>query len=68
MDDILLSAPGEHFDEILNTFNSLHERLQFTIEVDEGDRLNFLDTTIIIKDNRIIFDGYKKPTFFQGGF
>ncbi|KYN26867.1 hypothetical protein ALC57_03751, partial [Trachymyrmex cornetzi] len=47
---------------ILDVFNSQHSRLQFTMEVG-GDRLNFLDVTVI-RDNELIeFDWYHKPTF-----
>ncbi|KYN17215.1 hypothetical protein ALC57_10507, partial [Trachymyrmex cornetzi] len=49
-----------------NAFNSFHPRLKFTLEV--GDNyLNFLDTSIIIKDNFLIFDWYRKPTFVDVG-
>ncbi|KYN30074.1 hypothetical protein ALC57_00467 [Trachymyrmex cornetzi] len=33
------------------------------MEIDAKGRLNFLDTTVIIDENRIIFDKYHKPTF-----
>jgi len=47
VDNILLTAP-EFFDYILDIFNSFHERLQFTLEINNNDRINFLDVTIII--------------------
>ena len=54
----------------LDKFNLLHPRLQFILEVGP-DRINFLDTTIIISNNKINnnkinnikFDWYQKPTF-----
>jgi len=47
----------------LKVFNSFHPRLQFIIEVSEGDRLNFLDVTLIKMKNNLIFDWYHKSTF-----
>jgi len=62
VDDILLAVPEEKIDLILNKFNSFHPRLQFTLERG-GDRINFLDTTIILDKNVIKIDWYHKPTF-----
>lgn len=47
VDDIALAAPPSTFEHILSVFNSFHPRLQFTLEIGEDDRLNFLDVTII---------------------
>ena len=41
----------------------LYTRLQFSMEVSVNDRICFLDTTIIIDNQRIIFDTYHKATF-----
>jgi len=62
VDDIALAAPRQKINECLNTFNSLHNKLQFTLETG-GKRLNFLDVTIINNEGTIEFDWYKKPTF-----
>ncbi|KYM95054.1 hypothetical protein ALC62_14310, partial [Cyphomyrmex costatus] len=62
VDDIVLCLPTSKIDELTKKFNSLHDRLQFTCEIG-GDRINFLDTTIIISNNSLIFDWYQKPTF-----
>jgi len=61
VDDILLAAPLDSLDTILNTFNSFHDRLKFTMEIGKDNSINFLDTMIINKNGRIIFDLYKKP-------
>lgn len=63
VDDILMAAPSCMFDTILKIFNSFHERLQFTMEEGVDNKINFLDTTIIVKDNNIIFDWFHKPTY-----
>ncbi|XP_011859234.1 PREDICTED: uncharacterized protein LOC105556743, partial [Vollenhovia emeryi] len=43
VDDIALAAPPQFFNDILKTFNSIHKRMQFTMEIGENHRLNFLD-------------------------
>jgi len=60
VDDILLVAPSDSVNDILNTFNSFHPRLQFTLEID-GD--NFLDVTIVKSNGNLEFDWFHKPTF-----
>ena len=52
VDDILLAAPASSINSILDIFNSQYPRLQFTVKVG-GDRLNFLDVTVI-KDKELI--------------
>jgi len=60
--DIALAAPRHKINEFLNTFNSLHPKLQFTLEIG-GKKLNFLDVTLINNKWKLEFDWYKKPTF-----
>ncbi|KYN00647.1 hypothetical protein ALC62_08581 [Cyphomyrmex costatus] len=57
-----MAVPREQINTILQNFNNYHHRLQFTIEIG-GDRINFLDTTMIIKNNFIQFDWFQKPTY-----
>jgi len=59
---ILLAAPSDIVNDIVNTFNSFHPRLQFTLEVG-GDSLNFLDVTIVKLNGDLEFDWFHKPTF-----
>jgi len=64
VDDIALSVPTNQLNDLLSKFNSFHRRLNFTMEMEcGGDRLNFLDLTIIKRDNTLIFDWFRKPTF-----
>lgn len=63
VDDVALIALTSCSDLLLQTFNSFHNRLQFTIEIAENGCLNFLDVCIIINNNYIEFDWYRKPTF-----
>lgn len=41
VDDILIAAPKGFFKDILNIFNSFHNRLQFTLETFDDNRINF---------------------------
>ncbi|XP_011882563.1 PREDICTED: uncharacterized protein LOC105570172 [Vollenhovia emeryi] len=63
VDDIAMSVPSSQKTSTLETFNSLHSRIQFTLEEGTDKHLNFLDTTIIVRDDTIEFDWYHKPTF-----
>jgi len=62
VDDILLAASKDQLDAILDTFNSFHQRMQFTLEISDNNRINFLDVAIIIEEGKIIFDKFEKPT------
>jgi len=64
VDDIVLAVPLSHLNSLLEKFNSFHRRLKFTMEMrEEGDKLSFLDLTIIKKDSVLIFYWFRKPTF-----
>jgi len=67
VDNILTAVPKTAIDSIVDKFNEHHPRLQFpvykfTLEIG-GDRINFLDRTIIKNNNKLIFDWYHKPTY-----
>jgi len=69
VDDIILAAPTNKINkitEILNTFNSFHNRLQFTIEYEHNRSLSFSDLKLNIINNRIIELVSKKA--FSGRF
>jgi len=62
--DIALAIPRSQLNNLLNKFNSFHHRLKFTMKmVCDGDRLDFLDISIIRQGNTLIFDWFRKPTF-----
>ncbi|XP_071579118.1 uncharacterized protein [Temnothorax nylanderi] len=63
IDDITLAAPSTLLQHTLDVFNSFHPRLKFTIEIGEDDKLNFLEITMILNNNRLTFDWFHKPTF-----
>ena len=45
--DVITAVPANQTDEILRTFNSFNENIQFTIEMEENRAINFLDTKLI---------------------
>jgi len=61
VDDIVLAAPIDKATHILNTFNSFHKRLQFTIEYEKDRTLSFLDLSLSVK--KILIDWFHKKTF-----
>ncbi|KAM0729416.1 hypothetical protein ACS0PU_004770 [Formica fusca] len=63
VDDVALAVPSDLIDYTLNIFNSFHTRLQFTVETGLNNSLNFLDITMFLGNNRIIYDWYHKETF-----
>jgi len=60
VDDIVMAIPSDSINKTLNTFNNLHPRLQFTLEMG-GDKINFLDVTIIKNNKKLEFNWYHKP-------
>jgi len=40
----------------------LHERIKFIVEYGDNGVINFLDVKLLIENERIIFDNYRKPT------
>ena len=46
---------------MLNVFNSINPRIQFTHEIENNNSLSFLD--IIRDNNRLITNWHRKPTF-----
>ncbi|RLU25989.1 hypothetical protein DMN91_002152 [Ooceraea biroi] len=61
--DVLLATNREYIDDILETFNSFHNRLQFTKEESNNHSINFLDVSIIFNHGSLSCDWYRKPTF-----
>ena len=49
-----------------NIFNMYSEHLQFTVERSRENKIRFLDTKIIIKDNCVITNWNRKPTYSGG--
>ncbi|KAI4476581.1 hypothetical protein M0804_013475 [Polistes exclamans] len=47
VDDVITAIPKDRMDQTLKTFNSVHNRIQFTMEVENNGTLPFLDMNII---------------------
>jgi len=63
VDDILIASAPEELDNILKVFNSLHDRINFTAEINNNNSINFLNLKITLGDNnKLILDLYSKPT------
>jgi len=62
VDDIVLCTPENRLQDIVNTFNNIHPRLQFTFEREENRTINFLDLSLVVSEERLILDWYKKDT------
>ena len=62
MDDIITCINLEDLQTLLDTFNSFHNRLQFTYEIEEDSCLNFLGTLVIRANNKLIINWCHKPS------
>jgi len=47
---------------IINDFNSIHPKIQFTDETEQDDQINYLDITIHRKRTHINISIFRKPT------
>jgi hypothetical protein len=65
VDDILLIYDSQHTDlhSILHDFNSLHQNLHLTGEIEQNNTLNYLDITMHKTPSHIKISAYRKPTF-----
>jgi hypothetical protein len=63
VDDILIvyNVNLTNINEIHNRFNSISPDLNFTLELEQDDGLNFLDLTIKKMTTKMIFDIHRKP-------
>ena len=46
-DDTIMCINKKHIDLVLKTFNSYNNKLQFTYELEQDKKINFLDMTLI---------------------
>ena len=64
VDDILIVVPYTHVDRILQIFNTIPFNFKFTLEKGVNGTINFLDVSIMKKQNRkLSFSWYRKPTW-----
>ncbi|KAI4476864.1 hypothetical protein M0804_013191 [Polistes exclamans] len=63
VDDVITAIPKDRMDQTLKTFNSVNNRIQFTMKVENNGTLPFLDMNIIRnEDGVIVKNWYVKPT------
>jgi hypothetical protein len=60
---IIFNSENTNIQDILNDFNTLHPRLQFTAEIETDRTLNYLDVTILRTPTDFRTAVYRKPTF-----
>ena len=65
VDDILVCFTGSdsQLTAVLDHLNSIHNKINFTIEKEENNSINFLDLKILKENNSLKFDIFRKPTF-----
>lgn len=64
VDDILTVIPTNNITELFNIFNSIDDSIQFTLETEKNNKINFLDLEIQKTENgKLITNWYKKPSW-----
>jgi hypothetical protein len=64
VDDILLNynEKSTNIQEVLSSFNNITPDMNFTTEIEQDNKLNFLDITISKTANKLSFNIYRKHT------
>lgn len=62
VDDTILCAHKNFVNTLNKVFISYHKKLQFTYKLETGGKINFLDSSLIRINNRLITDWYQKLT------
>ena len=63
VDDIFVILPEDEDEkEILKKFNTFHKNLKFTFELEQLNKLNFLDVLISKDNEKIMTSWYRKPS------
>ncbi|KAL6419712.1 hypothetical protein ACFW04_013676 [Cataglyphis niger] len=65
VDDIFAIVPRAKIDMINVIFNSYHQRLKFTHEIESDSCINFSNTSVIRSNGKIVTNWYRKPTFLN---
>ena len=63
VDDCITAVPKTKTTDTLNAFNAFHPKLKFTIEIEENNKINFLDMTLHHTNNTIKTEWYTKKTW-----
>ena len=64
VDDIIIIYDDNlsNIDTIFEEINKIDKNIQYTIEKEHNNKINYLDLTIIKNNNKIEYDIYRKPT------
>lgn len=62
VDDIFAIIDKNYIDDVLQTLNKFHSKLQFTVEHENNCAISFLDVKIIRNNNKLKFDWFQKDT------
>lgn len=63
VDDIFVIIDKNSVNNLLDSFNSYNSSIQFTIEIENDNRISFLDTMVMREDDHIVTNWYHKGTF-----
>ncbi|XP_015122583.1 uncharacterized protein LOC107045008 [Diachasma alloeum] len=61
VEDIITAVPWGEVELVLEVFNSYEGRLQFTHEVEEDNKIAFLDLLLIHDNDHVVTNWYHKP-------
>ena len=64
VDDIIIIYDEQlsNIDTIFEEMNKIDNNIEYTIEKEHNNKINYLDLTIIKNNNKIEYDIYRKPT------
>jgi Reverse transcriptase (RNA-dependent DNA polymerase) len=62
VDDIICMIPRRYIMQTLEILNDFHPKLQFTVETEKNNLINFLDMTLIHDHDKITTNFYRKST------
>lgn len=62
VDDILCILETDNAEHLLEEINTKHAKIQFTLEKENNDSINFLDLNIKKSNNKLEFKIHRKPT------
>lgn len=60
VDDSFWRIEKEYVNTVLQTLNSYHHKINFTVEMERDNSINFLDVTVIRRSNKLIYRWYRK--------
>lgn len=63
VDDCITAIDETFINDFLSQLNSYHPKLQFTFEMEKNNSINFLDLTLIKKNNKILTQWYTKDVW-----